>query len=109
MTTPPTIPGARPGKIYPTPTSRIGRAWAHAWAELSTLPADTTLDGTQLAERVAKKVAPRLAPVTMTQLFARMGRAGVLVEEKRPTAGSRGIRARSFYRIPTATDRALGE
>ena len=100
MTSPPTIPGARPGKIYPTPTSRIGRAWAHAWAELSTLPAGATLDGTELAERVARKVAPKLAPVTMTQLFARMGRAGVLVERKQPTAGSRGMRHRSFYSVP---------
>ena len=88
------------GKEYPIPKSRIGRAWNIAWAELGEQPADTMLDGTELAATVARRVSPPLAPVTMTQLFARMARAGILAEEKRPTAGSRGIRMRSFYRVP---------
>ena len=97
--TPPVIPAiGGKGKEYPTPTSRIGRAWAVAWVELhgSTEP----VDGTVLAERAANRVRPALKPVTMTQLFARMAKAGILVEEKQPAAGSRGIRMRSFYRVP---------
>lgn len=97
--TPPVIPAiGGKGKEYPTPTSRIGRAWTIAWAELDGQA--EMMDGTVLAVAVAKRVRPALAPVTMTQLFARMAKAGILLEEKRPAAGSRGIRMRSFYRVP---------
>ena len=97
--TPPVIPAiSGKGKEYPTPTSRIGRAWSLAWPELTGIT--EPVDGTVLAASVAKRVRPALATVTMTQLFARMAKAGILVEEKRYVNGTRGARKRSFYRAP---------
>lgn len=108
--TPPVIPAlSGRGKEYPTPTSRIGRAWAVAWGILADLPAGEFIGGAELATECVRTVRPHLAPVTMTQLFARMGRAGVLIEAKRATKGTRGVRMRSFYRItPVRLERDQG-
>lgn len=101
--TPPVIPAlSGRGKEYPTPTSRIGRAWAVAWGILDALPAGEFIGGAELATECVRTVRPHLAPVTMTQLFARMGRSDILVEEKRAVTGTRGVRKRSFYRINPA-------
>ena len=101
--TPPVIPAlSGRGKQYPTPTSRIGRAWAVAWGILEALPPGESIGGAELATECVRTVRPHLAPVTMTQLFARMGRSDILVEEKRSVAGTRGVRKRSFYRINPA-------
>jgi hypothetical protein len=82
---------------YPSPKRRVGQAWTAAWTELLKAGSEYT-DGVQLAEKTAKKV--HLAPSTMITLFTRAATAGVLERKHQPAATTRGIRQRTFYRVP---------
>lgn len=82
---------------YPSPSRRVGQAWAAAWAEMLQAGPEY-LDGVKLAEKTAKKV--HLAPSTMITLFTRAATAGVLERKHQPAQTTRGIRQRTFYRVP---------
>lgn len=86
-------------RLYPDPTTGLGRAWADAWAELVAAGGDY-LDGVELATRTA---APHgLKDSTMVTLFTRAATAGVLERTHKPAETTRGVRTRTFYRVPQA-------
>ena len=88
-----------PTRKYPDPATNLGKAWAAAWAELSAASPEW-LDGVELAKRSAP--VSGLAAVTMVTLFTRAATAGVLERDHRPAPTTRGIRQRTFYRVPQA-------
>lgn len=89
------IPGYETG--YPSPTRRLGKAWAFAWTKLTSADGEF-LDGTELAAVAARKAG--LEASTIISFLTRAATAGVLEREHRTVAGKRGPRRRTFYRVP---------
>jgi hypothetical protein len=97
----PDIPNpAYPRGGYPTGGAKLGPAWRDIWNRLSRAQTreDKFLDGRELADTVAIK--HDLAPATLVALLSRAAKAGVLDKELRPVTSTRGLRNRTFYRIP---------
>lgn len=94
-TGPPWVPIPNYLTGYPSPTRKLGKAWAAIWAELNA--ADWT-DGVELADRVAKDVG--LVPVTLISLMTRAAAAGILDRKLVKVETPRGPRSRTHYRIP---------
>lgn len=83
----------RDGNTYPSPTSKVGKAWQDVWAQLADgEPADGRLIANQVAGRNG------IAPVTVHGLLHRMAKAGHLVKSHGLLAGKRGVRPITFYR-----------
>lgn len=97
--TPPFIPILGYPSGYPNASRKLGKAWASAWAELTTAGTEF-VDGVELAERAAGVVG--LQKNTMISLFTRAATAGVLERTHRSAQTTRGKRDRTFYRIPRA-------
>jgi hypothetical protein len=83
--------------VYPDPNTDLGKAWAAAWRELAAAGTEY-LDGVELAARSAK--VSNLKDSTMVTLFTRAATAGILERTHRPATTTRGIRRRTFYRVP---------
>lgn len=86
---------------YPSPKRKLGIAWAHAWSVLAEAGEEFT-DGVELAAKTAEPVG--LLPVTMVTLFTRAATSGVLERTHRPAETTRGVRNRTFYRVPQKQD-----
>lgn len=82
---------------YPSPSKRIGKAWAGAWAELSALAPGEYLDGTELAQRAAEPHG--LKPVTVVSLLTRAATEGILERKAVRVETRRGPRTRTHYRV----------
>lgn len=102
-TNPPTFAIAPPrerrptNRVYPDPATGLGRAWAAAWTELTNAGPEY-LDGVELAERTA--AVSGLAASTMVTLFTRAATAGVLERTHKLAETTRGVRKRTWYRVP---------
>jgi hypothetical protein len=94
---PPFIPIPDYPTGYPNPKRKLGQAWAHAWAELTAAGTEWT-DGVMLADVTAEDAG--LQKNTMISLFTRAATAGLLERTHKNAATTRGVRQRTFYRIP---------
>lgn len=91
-------PRTRPKlRVYPDPETDLGKGWALAWRELVAAGPEY-LDGVELALRTS--LDADLKPSTMVTLFTRAATAGVLERTHRPTKTTRGMRQRTWYRVP---------
>ena len=96
--TPPSVPVPGYSTGYPDNRQNVGRAWSHAWNAMRAAGPEY-LDGNLIAKDAAESVS-KLKPVTVLALLSRARRAGLLEVEHRQVAGERGVRRRSFYRLP---------
>jgi len=96
----PDIPNpAWPNGGYPTKGKKLGPAWSAIWRKLNR--ANDYLDGRELADDIAPK--HDLMASTLVALLSRAAKAGVLEKEQRHVQSTRGLRRRTFYRIPPGT------
>jgi hypothetical protein len=92
-----TAPDLSPG--YPSQGSKIGPAWAEAWATLSADPS-AWHDGQALWRAVAAHHG--LSPETIRGLMFRMaGPKGPLERDSRKVTTGKGIRSRTHFRVKT--------
>lgn len=95
-----TAPDLSPG--YPSQGTKIGPAWADAWARLTEDPS-AWLDGQALWREVAK--AHGLSPETVRGLLFRMATPrGPLERDSRQVLTGKGRRNRTHFRIKENTE-----
>lgn len=90
----PTAPDITPG--YPSKGKKLGPAWDAMWQKLT--ESGEFIEGRELAEEVAPGFG--LEPATLVALISRAAQAGLLDKDLQDVEGARGMRSRSFYRIP---------